>query len=399
MTVGVDAGFTVAGTPTGRGVATLPGPAGPGLPAIEQFGTGPAVVLVHGVGVGPDTFAALADAVVAGGHQAVVVHRPGYGLASAPAAVSLADQVTALAALVDALTSGSDAGDARGGVAGVIGVSGGATLALLLALRLAAEGVGVVPIVAHEPLLGPLAPALHHRVRRAVSALGAAGRPVRPVATTGFVRRLAGEATWARLPASERDAVAERSALVADEARAFAEVAPTASRPRPAAARHRGHHHGGRRQRARAAVGGHGAGVAGPGAGGLGAGRRPPRPGRCPGGLRRRRLGGARRQPGPRRRLVTRPDSLSAVARLVPDPSLSNGSRPGGAPRSAVAGRGGSPMSTTIDPATPSVPRRRPAASARSPAPPPTRGPTTGAARAAAWRSWSPGGTAGGGAG
>ncbi len=229
MTVGVDAGFMVAGTPTGRGVATLPGPAGPGLPTVEQFGTGPAVVLVHGVGVGPDTFAALADAVVAGGHRAVVVHRPGYGLASAPAAVSLADQVTALAALVDALTSGADADGARGGVAGVIGVSGGATLALLLALRLAAEGVGVVPIVAHEPLLGPLAPALHHRVRRAVSALGAAGRPVRPAATTGFVRRLAGEATWARLPASERDAVTERSALVAEEARAFAEVAPTAT--------------------------------------------------------------------------------------------------------------------------------------------------------------------------
>ena len=94
MTVGVDAGFTVAGTPTGRGWRRSR-PGRPGLPAIEQFGTGPAVVLLHGVGVGPDTFAALADAVVAGGHQAVVVHRPGYGLASAPAAVALADQVTA----------------------------------------------------------------------------------------------------------------------------------------------------------------------------------------------------------------------------------------------------------------------------------------------------------------
>jgi pimeloyl-ACP methyl ester carboxylesterase len=219
---------------TGSGAATLLGPAGPGLPVVEEVGSGPAVVLVHGVGVGPAAFAALADEMAAAGHRAVVVHRPGYGLATGAAPAPVADQVAALVALVDALDAGPDGGQdgpgsATDGVAGVVGVSGGATLTLLLALHLASAGGDVVPVVAHEPLLGPLAPALHHRVRRAVSALGAAGRTARPVATTGFVRRLAGEATWARLPVSERDAVAERCDLVADEARAFAEVAPSAA--------------------------------------------------------------------------------------------------------------------------------------------------------------------------
>ena len=87
-------------------------------------------------------------------------------------------------------------------------------------------------MVAHEPLLGPLAPALHHRVRRAVSALGAAGRRVRPVATTGFVRRLVGEATWARLPAPERDAVAERSAAGRRRGPGLRRGGPDRRRPR-----------------------------------------------------------------------------------------------------------------------------------------------------------------------
>lgn len=194
-------------------------------PFVSSFaGAGPVVLLVHGVGVGPSAFDELAGAVAAAGYTAEVVHRPGYGLAGAQPWCAPADQVGWLAdrvATPEARVTGAP-------VAGVVGVSGGATLALLVAVRLAERGTSV-PVVAHEPLLGPLAPALHHRTRRAVSALGPAGRSPRAAATTGFVRRLVGEATWARLPAAERDAVAGRSALIADEARGFAGLAPTAT--------------------------------------------------------------------------------------------------------------------------------------------------------------------------
>jgi pimeloyl-ACP methyl ester carboxylesterase len=215
-------GVAVAGSPAGgRGIVAPSAPAGL---AATTAGDGPAIVLVHGVGVGPAVFAPLAELLAAAGYRAVVVHRPGYGDAAGQAPLSLPDQVDLLADLLDGLSS-----PRTPGAAGVVGVSGGATLALLLASRVAGSGLTPVPVVAHEPLLGPLAAALHHRVRRAVSALGAPGQPVRPVATTGFVRRLVGEASWGRLPAAERASVADRPDLVAAEARAFAELAPTGS--------------------------------------------------------------------------------------------------------------------------------------------------------------------------
>jgi pimeloyl-ACP methyl ester carboxylesterase len=208
--------MTVAGTPAGPGATASPGPAGLFTSAV---GEGPAVLLLHGVGIGPASFAPLASLVAGAGFRAVVVHRPGYGAAAAQGFLPPLDQVGLLASLV-----GDHSEDP---LAGVVGVSGGATLALLLAARLAATDDMLVPVVAHEPLLGPLAAALHHRVRRAVSALGPAGRPAPPIATTGFVRRLAGEATWGRLPASERAEVDANSALIAAEARAFADLALT----------------------------------------------------------------------------------------------------------------------------------------------------------------------------
>lgn len=198
-------------------------------PFVSSFaGAGPVVLLVHGVGVGPLVFDELAGAVAVAGFTAEVVHRPAYGLAGAQPWCAPADQVGWLADRIAAPEPAGGAPVAGAPVAGVVGVGGGATLALLVAVRLAERGASV-PVVAHEPLLGPLAPALHHRTRRAVSALGPAGRPPRAVATTGYVRRLVGEATWARLPAAERDAVAGRSGLIADEARGFAGLAPTAT--------------------------------------------------------------------------------------------------------------------------------------------------------------------------
>jgi pimeloyl-ACP methyl ester carboxylesterase len=179
--------------------------------AEDAVGEGPEVLLVHGVGVGPAPLGPVALGLAGAGYRAVVVHRPGYGRASDRPLTTLADQVDGLAGRA-----------ASPGVAGVVGVSGGATLALLLAMR---PGGGHLAVVAHEPLLGPLAPALHHRVRRAVSTLGRTAAS--EAAATAFVRRLVGEATWSRLPAQDLDDVAARAGPITAEALAFAEVAAT----------------------------------------------------------------------------------------------------------------------------------------------------------------------------
>lgn len=182
--------------------------------------TGPVVVLVHGVGLGPGTFASVAAMLAEAGRSPVVVHRPGYGRSAGRGFVPLDEQVDELAELVSSLAS-------AGPVGGVVGVSGGATLALLLAIRLAAAGsVGEqVPIVAHEPLVGPLAPSLHQRVRWMVDALVADDAPA--AAAAEFMPLLAGERTWAAADVDSHRTVATHPDLIVAEAQAFAEVAPT----------------------------------------------------------------------------------------------------------------------------------------------------------------------------
>ena len=196
---------------------------------VAGAGLGPAVVLVHGVGVGPEAFGPLAELLVAAGHAVVTVHRPGYGRSPARPAVSLDDQADDLVAVLDHLREAD--GD---GPAALVGVSGGATLALLAAARLAhrptpAGLAAPVPVVAHEPLVGPLAPSLHRRVARAVADLASAEGGVPDVGERAvrFVRHLVGEATWSGLDPRVRAAVAERADLVVAEALAFAGVAPT----------------------------------------------------------------------------------------------------------------------------------------------------------------------------
>lgn len=79
------------------------------------------MVLVHGVGIGPWSYAELAPS-LARDHLVIVPHRRGYGSSAAMAAASsLDEQVDDLAGLVD-------------GPTGFVGVSGGATLVLALAL-------------------------------------------------------------------------------------------------------------------------------------------------------------------------------------------------------------------------------------------------------------------------
>ena len=178
----------------------------------DVVGEGPPVVLVHGVGLGPETFGDLA-AELASGATVATVHRPGYGALGDPGRppVPLADQVTALAGLVE---------DLGHGPAVLVGVSGGATLGLLVArdrpsvLRAA---------VLHEPLVGPLAPALHERLAARAAELAADGAPA---AVDRFVAGLVGPATWSRLPEAWRHGVRRVGTAVRREVPDFARLAP-----------------------------------------------------------------------------------------------------------------------------------------------------------------------------
>jgi pimeloyl-ACP methyl ester carboxylesterase len=180
-------------------------------------GSGPdAVVLLHGVGVGAAAFDAVAATLARTG-TVVVPDRRGYGTrADAGPAPSLDAQVDELATVV------AGAGERPA----VVGVSGGATLALALALRAAATGGldGLGPVVVHEPLVGPLAPRLHTAVTDTYTRTVAAD----PRLATTYVAGLVGPATWAVLPTAEREAMAGRTATIAAEIPHFLGFAPTA---------------------------------------------------------------------------------------------------------------------------------------------------------------------------
>jgi pimeloyl-ACP methyl ester carboxylesterase len=161
-------------------------------------------VLIHGVGFGPETF----DAVVAALQQRVsllVVSRRGYGRRGGVApAPTVEDHVEDLCGALD------DAGVQR---AVLVGVSGGATVALAAALR-RPERVAVA--VAHEPAVGSLVPELRSLI---VGALEQGGGGA-------LARFLAGERTWGRLPEAIVSRVAASESLIEADALAFARYEP-----------------------------------------------------------------------------------------------------------------------------------------------------------------------------
>jgi pimeloyl-ACP methyl ester carboxylesterase len=192
---------------------------GPGIElAASDTGDGPVVVLVHGVGIGAWAFAEVAAALAAD-HRVLVPHRRGYRPdrfeVEVPRWAAVEDQVDDLLRVLVSR---------RIAEATFVGVSGGATL--VLALAMAAPGV-VSTAVVHEPVIGPLAPELHTVLKAAAARLSSSGVGVDGVLE--FMAGLVGVERMAALPAAGRHAVRRVSKVVRAEVPAFIAFAPTAA--------------------------------------------------------------------------------------------------------------------------------------------------------------------------
>lgn len=174
-------------------------------PVHSDHGQGPVIVLLHGVGVGPESFDPMASQLP--GHRVVVVGRPtGAGGGGLP----LAEQVAELAPTLESLGAAELT---------LVGVSGGATLGLALALG--RPGI-VTRYVLHEPLVGRHAPELHARFRVAAERAAEGDAEAMDV-----VRAVMGDATWAALTPAARTAAIVRAPRWREEIAAFAAFDPT----------------------------------------------------------------------------------------------------------------------------------------------------------------------------
>lgn len=180
----------------------------------QQFGAGPPVVLLHPSAFGPELVRPFAERLAAW-HCVIVPHRRGYQLSAGVApATSLDDHHDDLAELLDLL--GLDRPI-------IIGVSAGATLALGFAAR---ERRRDTVTIAHEPLVGPLAPTLHARVNARIARL--LSRADQPHETSLFMSELVGITTWNHLSAGSRNNVETNGAVAQQEASLFADFALSA---------------------------------------------------------------------------------------------------------------------------------------------------------------------------
>lgn len=163
------------------------------------------MLLLHGVGLDPRLFDPLLTMLTG---PATAPLRPPYVLAGlAPGSV--------LAQAADLADSLADSRDVT-----VVGVSGGATIALALALL---DPPGVTGIVAHEPLIGPLAPDLHEVVNVSADVLAATPGPD---GVAEFLERLVGAEAWEALPVWAVAFAREHADVVRAEVPEFAAFAP-----------------------------------------------------------------------------------------------------------------------------------------------------------------------------
>ena len=202
----------------------------------------PDVVLVHGVGVGPESFAATRAALSAAGRRVHGVVRPGYGRGEH--AMDLEAQVDLVIDGFDHLLDEVVPHVASTGVrrpAAWVGVSGGATLGVIAATR---RPAGIAVAVLHEPLVGSAAPELHAMIRRGADRLATAPHDgqddvdglfdadglfdvdgLRDRALE-YMTGLVGPDGWRMLGLEGRAAVEARSALIACEVPRFARFEP-----------------------------------------------------------------------------------------------------------------------------------------------------------------------------
>lgn len=168
------------------------------------------VLFVHGVGLGPETFAHPVGALVDRGFSASVHVRRGYGVDRCPPSPDFEEHVHDLALAVDSI-------DAE---VVLFGVSGGATLALAHAVRTGRR----IATVVHEPLVGPLALQQDRVVKRSLGELmGSPG----PDAAEQLLARLCTPSAWARFSPATWSLVRRRAEVVCTEAPGFADFAPT----------------------------------------------------------------------------------------------------------------------------------------------------------------------------
>lgn len=170
-----------------------------------------AVVLVHGVGFGPETMSAVEEAL----QSSATVHtltRPGYG------AVGELVPTRSLDAQLDPVTAAVEELSQSHRRVVLAGVSGGGTLALALAMRGCDR---LDAMVLHEPLVGPGAPELHGRIAEAAARLRVGGP------TENFLASMVGADRWATLPAALRRAALDRESVIRSEVPSFAAFAPS----------------------------------------------------------------------------------------------------------------------------------------------------------------------------
>ncbi|MEQ1785728.1 MAG: alpha/beta hydrolase [Acidimicrobiales bacterium] len=175
----------------------------PALPATVA-GLGPLVVLLHGVGLGPGSFARLAER-LSSDRRVVTVTRP-------LGAVPLDEQVDAVAATIEPYEASDDR-------AMIVGVSGGATLALALALRHPSPGRS---FVLHEPLVGRLAAQLHDRFTRSARLAERSDADALAV-----MKDVLGPITWACLDDDAKEAVVAAAPSARGEVPVFVAFDPS----------------------------------------------------------------------------------------------------------------------------------------------------------------------------
>jgi len=174
-------------------------------------------VLVHGVGVGPEAFTAVARRLSEDGRSVRRIVRPGYD--DADPNPSTVFEPFGLETQVDLIIEGIMQRNEQPTV--WVGVSGGATLGVIAAAR--RPGV-IAGALLHEPLIGSSAAALHDGVQAAAARLRIGQREPATVESSaaGFVAGLVGAESWAALGSAGRASVVARAGLVGTEVPYFA---------------------------------------------------------------------------------------------------------------------------------------------------------------------------------